>query len=84
MVKRIIKYDSGGLKKVTERRTKTDTIIINKQKLVTEVIEEMTSFDDDFEEQLSEAYLDSVITIELSNAGIDSKYDFGVIDKNKN
>ena len=80
-VKRIIKYDSNGLKKITENRTKTDTIIINKQKLITEVIEEMTSFEDGIEEQLSESHLDSVITNELNTFGIDTNFDFGVFDK---
>ncbi|VAX28880.1 Two-component system sensor histidine kinase [hydrothermal vent metagenome] len=86
VVKRIIKHDLDGERKVTTRKTKIDTIIINKQKLVTEVIEEMTSLEDedDLAEQLSESYLDSMITKEFSNNGIDAKFDFGVMDKNLN
>ena len=84
VVKSIVKYDSTEIKKVTVGKTQIDTIIVNKQKLVTEVIEEMTSIGNDFEEQLSPAYLDSMITIELSNAGINTEFDFGVIDKESN
>lgn len=84
VIKRVFKYDSEGTSTVTVEQTKVDTIVLNKKKLLTEVIEEMTSFDEEhyLHEQLSESYLDSMIIKEFNNSGIETVFSFGVQDRN--
>lgn len=78
------KGQNGNIKE--EHKTKIDTIIFEKEHLVSEVLEEMISFkqDDYITRQLSEKFIDSLLTNQLLINGIDVDYYFGIYNKKTN
>jgi len=83
IVKRVIKYKSKGKEKISVGDSQIDTLIFQKQNLISEVIEEMTSFKeaDHLEEHLTESYLDSILKKEFGNSGFIIDFDFGIKDR---
>jgi len=81
IVKRFFNKDAKGAIS-EEHESKIDTIIYEKENLVSEVLEEMISFQkvNYFTSQLSESMLDSLIDFEFLSNGIHTDFYFGVYD----
>jgi len=83
VIKRVYKFDSDDQNIVAAKPNKVDTLIFNKQHLITEVIEEMTSLEkgEDFHNNMNETYLDSMVSNEFNNLGIVTDFYFGIKDR---
>ena len=83
IIKRFIKVDTNGKQIKEIKESKIDTLHFNKKHLITEVLEDMTSFKKEnyFKSKLDENLLDSLINLELIENGIETEYYFGVINK---
>jgi two-component system phosphate regulon sensor histidine kinase PhoR len=75
--------ESGLTKEEIFIDTNQDTIFVSKFNLVTEVVTELLSTKMDLETRLSFLPLDSLLSQELADRGIELSHSFGVIDKDK-
>ncbi len=83
IVKRFVKVHASEKHSKNEKLLKIDTLKFNKEHLITEVLEDMTSFKKEnyFTSKLDEKLVDSLISSELLESGLEIEYYFGVINK---
>lgn len=83
VLKRIIKHgdDKKHVKKIKSQNI--DTIIIKKEHLISEVLEDMISFKNGkyFKNKVNENLVDSLINIELKENGLEPMFYFGILNK---
>jgi two-component system, OmpR family, phosphate regulon sensor histidine kinase PhoR len=83
ILKKTIKHgdDKKHVKKI--KSLKIDTIIIKKEHLISEVLEDMISFKNDKHliTKVNEDLVDSLIAIELNENGLEPEFYFGILNK---